>query len=57
MSNNNYLKILNKLDPNVLNIKVTNQQINNTLDLEKFKSIRNLNCNYNDIKKIINLPR
>jgi hypothetical protein len=42
MNENNYLKKLNKLDPDVSNIKITNSKITGILDMSRFSLLRNL---------------
>jgi hypothetical protein len=49
--------ILDEFDLCANSIDISNRCINGFLDLKNFKKLRHLNCSYNKITEIVNLPR
>ena len=54
--NKRTIKILNKYDKNIKILDISNKKIKGIICLKKFKNLKNLNCSFNKIIEIVNLP-
>lgn len=50
------IKILNSFDPNIEELIIKHLQIEGVLNLKRFKNLKVLDCSYNSITNIINIP-
>ena len=54
--NKRTIEILNKYDKNTISLDISNKEIVGILCLNDFKKLEELNCSFNEITEIINLP-